>query len=281
MRAGLNGNAGQGLLGRGGEGLGHCQDSVTDAANGIAIIRCFFVQRFRKILTISCGHSQFCRVNLLRRSLASHRGAGGGVALIPLHRAGIGRCATHINCGVQCHALDRGINRGGHAGDGGLEDLGRGGGNLILEATCAAAILGQHKFRAAGGFGLEGDGHNGRRLVLGVVCCCPAEADGSSIICFLQSRLCLRTNPSGFAGFFFEAYIIGIFAICTHNGCTFKFFLIKFYIECEGAYGHGSVRNCDRYRITHMQGIHFPGRGANRHADVAARSQRRRGHQRE
>ena len=115
MRAGLNGNAGQGLLGRGGEGLGEYVGSCVRADLGIASGS---GHALCEALAGVCRQSNLGSINLISLGLAAADSrTGGGIALIPLHRAGIGRRATHINRGVQRHTLDRGINRGGHAGD--------------------------------------------------------------------------------------------------------------------------------------------------------------------
>ena len=131
IRAGLNGNAGQGLLGCGGECLGHCQDSVTDADNRVAVSRLFIVQRFRKILSIFGSHSQLCRVNLLRRSLASHRGAGCRRALEPLDLGNsISVRITGRTSSSQIRPLYRRFHGSGDSSQGRFEDD-----NLLLTKT--------------------------------------------------------------------------------------------------------------------------------------------------
>ena len=136
MRAGLNGNAGQGLLGRGGEGLGQREMRRIGSDNFVALSRGCVVQGLGKTLAGFRRQGDLGSVDLIGCRRAGHGRAGGGVALVPIHCAGVGRCATQINCGVQRHTLDRGINRGGHAGDGrckkGDGAIGRSGGDYLV-----------------------------------------------------------------------------------------------------------------------------------------------------
>ena len=119
MRAGLNGNAGQGLLGCGGECLGEYDGSCVRADLGIASGS---GHALCEALAGVCRQSNLGSINLISLGLAADSRTGGGIALIPLHRAGIGRRATHINRGVQRLALDWRINRSGHAGNRRLGD---------------------------------------------------------------------------------------------------------------------------------------------------------------
>ena len=140
MRAGLNGNAGQGLLGRGGECLGEYDGSCVRADLGIASGS---GHALCEALAGVCRQSNLGSINLISLGLAADSRTGGGIALIPLHRAGIGRRATHINRGVQRLALDRRINRSGHAGDGRLGDGDCGGCNTASgrSACCVITIF--------------------------------------------------------------------------------------------------------------------------------------------
>ena len=137
MRAGLNGNAGQGLLGRGGECLGQREMRRIGSDNFVALSRGCVVQRFRKILTISCGHSQFCCVNLLRRSLASHRGAGCRRALEPLDLGnGVSVRITGRTSSSQILPLYRRFHGSGDSSQGRFEDD-----NLLLTKTNIKRII--------------------------------------------------------------------------------------------------------------------------------------------
>ena len=139
MRAGLNGNAGQGLLGRGGEGLGQREMRRIGSDNFVALSRGCVVQGLGKTLVGFRHQGDLGSVDLIGCRRAGHGRAGGGVALVPIHCAGVGRCATQINCGVQRHTLDRGINRGGHAGNRRLGDSDGCGGNVIF--LCEVGII--------------------------------------------------------------------------------------------------------------------------------------------
>ena len=128
MRAGLNGNAGQGLLGRGGEGLGQREMRRIGSDNFVALSRGCVVQGLGKTLAGFRRQGDLGSVDLIGCRRAGHGRAGGGVALVPIHCAGVGRCATQINCGVQRHTLHGGSHLGGNAGNGrlGNGDISRG-----------------------------------------------------------------------------------------------------------------------------------------------------------
>ena len=119
MRASLNGNAGQGLLGCGGECLGEDDGSCVRADLGIASGS---GHALCEALAGACRQGDLGSVDLIGCRRSGHGRAGGGVALIPLHLAGVAGGCADVDRGVQRLALDRRINRGGHAGNRRLGD---------------------------------------------------------------------------------------------------------------------------------------------------------------
>ena len=120
MRAGLNGNTGQGLLGRGGEGLGQREMRRIGYDNFVALSRGCVVQGLGKTLAGFRRQGDLGSVDLIGCRRAGHGRAGGGVALVPIHCAGVAaaqggkRGERRALCGV--------IQRERNAGDGRLGD---------------------------------------------------------------------------------------------------------------------------------------------------------------
>ena len=122
MRAGLNGNAGQGLLGRGGECLGQREMHRIGSDNFVTLSRGCVVQGLGKTLAGFGRQGDLGGVDLIGLGLAANSRTGGDIALIPLHLAGVAGGGADIDRGVQCLALLGSVHLGGNAGDGCLGD---------------------------------------------------------------------------------------------------------------------------------------------------------------
>ena len=150
-----------------GEVAGEKQLGVADAGDFVALRgHDAGGQRISEGLAGFGGQGDLGIVELAGLGCAGDGRTGGGSAFIPLHLAGVAGGGADIDRGVQRLALDRRINRSGHAGDGGFGngDGSRGfiqsiGGIIKCSACCVRnSHMGYIKITAAtsAGFDLKG-----------------------------------------------------------------------------------------------------------------------------
>ena len=119
-----------------GVSLGQKQFGVADAGDGIVTVGGTSLKLFVEGLAgVGLqGDSGVVELLSLGGGRVGDRRAGVGSAFEPLHLRDAVRCAAGNGAGeVQRLALDRGINRGGHAGDGRLGDNNR---NCFWQGCC-------------------------------------------------------------------------------------------------------------------------------------------------